>query len=82
MQLSKFADNTKLGCVADAQEVRNVIQRDLDKFEKWSHKNLIRFKMSKCKVHLGWGNLRHEYRLGGEVIESSRADKSLGGSCG
>ncbi|TRZ12582.1 hypothetical protein HGM15179_014504 [Zosterops borbonicus] len=33
----------------------------------------------KCKVlHLGSDNARHRYRLGGEVIQSSPGDKTLG----
>jgi len=41
--------------------------------------NLMKFSMAKGKVlHMGWGTPKHQYRLGGEWIESSLAEKDLG----
>jgi hypothetical protein len=52
--LIKFADDTKLGGVANTPEDRITLQNDLNRLENWAKANKMNFNREKCKVlHLG-----------------------------
>jgi len=77
--LSKFADDTELGGVADTPEGHASIQRDLDRLEKWANRNLMKFNNERCEVlHLGRNNARHQYMLRATQLGSILAEKELG----
>ncbi|KAK4806619.1 hypothetical protein QYF61_013874 [Mycteria americana] len=77
--LSKLADDTKLGGVADTPEGCVAIQRDLDRLKKWADRNLVKFNKGNCQVlPLGRNNPMHQPMLGVSQLERSLAEKALG----
>ena len=79
--LSRFADDTKLSGAADMLEGRHVIQRVLERLERWARANLMNLNKAKCRVlHPSQGNPKHRYKLGREWLESSPEEKDLGES--
>ena len=74
----KFADDTKLGGKVNPPAGRDHIQADLDRLEKWTGLNRMRFK-DKCRVlHLGRGNQHYGYKLGADPLGSTEAERDLG----
>ncbi|KAK4827589.1 hypothetical protein QYF61_019491, partial [Mycteria americana] len=75
---SKFADDTKLGAVADRPEGCAAIQRDLNRLEKWADRNLRNFNREKCKVlQMGKNSLMHQYMLDATHLENSLEKKAM-----
>lgn len=44
-----YADDTQLGGVADTLDGFAVIQRDLNRLENWTNRNLMKFVKGKAK---------------------------------
>jgi len=61
------------------KDSKDTIRRVLDKAERWTRVNSMRFNKAKCKgLHRGRGNPWYQYRRGDEGTESSPAEKHLG----
>ncbi|GAB0182059.1 mitochondrial enolase superfamily member 1 [Grus japonensis] len=77
--LSKFDNDAKLCGGVDKLEGKDAIQRDLGRLDRWARANRMKFNKAKCKVlHVSRRNPKHDYRLGGEWIQSSPEVKDLG----
>lgn len=71
----RFVDDTMLSDVADMAEEMDAVQRYLDKFEKWTSANLMKFNKAKSKVlggepDLASGNPVHSNVVGTRSLKS------------
>ncbi|PJG57360.1 hypothetical protein CUC53_18445, partial [Aeromonas cavernicola] len=77
--ISKFADDTKLGgSVACDEDVRR-IQGDLDRLGEWADTWQMMFNVNKCEVvHFGSKNRRADYYLKGVGLGKGEIQRDLG----
>uniref|UniRef100_A0A8C3FC47 Reverse transcriptase domain-containing protein n=1 Tax=Chrysemys picta bellii TaxID=8478 RepID=A0A8C3FC47_CHRPI len=76
--LIKFADDTKLGGIANSEEDRDILQGDFNDLVNWSNRNRMKFNSEKCKVmHLGMTNKNFSYKLGTHQLEITEEEKDL-----
>lgn len=63
----------------DISEGCAAIQRNLNRLEKWAGSNLMQFPFLNRKLLLlGRNNLKNQYMLGADGLESGFAEKDLG----
>ena len=78
-KLVKFADDTKIGGVANTVAAAKVIQNDLDSIQNWADTWQMTFNREKCKVlHAGNKNVHYKYHMGDTEIEEGNYEKDLG----
>ena len=80
--LLKFADDTKWSMVVETEEQSQVFQEGILRLEAWSREWQMLFNADKCHIlHLGARNAKHEYIMGGRVLESVDSEKEGLGCC-
>lgn len=73
------SEDSALGEVADKPARCATIQRALNRLEKRTEKNIMRFDKEKCKdLPLERNSFVYKYMLGANWLESSFAEKGLG----
>ncbi|PLS49478.1 hypothetical protein CYV29_15670, partial [Carnobacterium maltaromaticum] len=77
--ISKFADDTKIGGVADSEGDCQRIQQNIDRLESWAEKWQMEFNQGKCEVmHFGRSNSRVNYTVNGKVLGKIDVQRDLG----
>ncbi len=78
-EVSKFADNTKLGKVIRTDEDARELQGDLDRLYDWTRKWQMEFNTGKCSIlSVGRNNPLHNYSLNATPIKRSHCERHLG----
>ena len=77
--VKKFADDTKIGQSMATDEDRQKLVMALRNLHSWAETWGMEFNAGKCKVmHFGINNPRHQYSMGGQVLETTEEEKDIG----
>ena len=77
--MKMYADDAKIYGLADTQQNRDNIQKDIKAVEMWTKKWKLPLNIKKCKIlHLGSKNQKEKYVLEGNVIQETEQEKDLG----
>ncbi len=77
--IGKFADDTKIGNSVISDRDRQSFQDDLHKISAWSARWEMSFNVKKCHIlQMRTRNLKYDYEMGGEKLESVDRVKYLG----
>ena len=77
--ISKFADDTKIGRLINLQNDIDQLQRDLDTMHEWAIKWQMAFNADKCSIlHVGRNNEANDYTLNGIGLRKIASEKDLG----
>ena len=82
-----FADDSKIYCRVprfnstkpDLINAQDKLQKDLNELHEWAVKWKMSFNVDNCKImHLGYGNMKHEYNLNGSILAETKEERDLG----
>ena len=77
--LSKFADDTKLGRAIRADSDAVVMQEELTILSNWAEKWQMKFNIDKCSVlSIGRNNPLNSYKLNGRILGRTDCERDLG----
>uniref|UniRef100_A0A4W3HMU2 Reverse transcriptase domain-containing protein n=1 Tax=Callorhinchus milii TaxID=7868 RepID=A0A4W3HMU2_CALMI len=77
--ISKFADDTKLGGSVNTEDDIKKMQQDIDRLGDWAGRWQMKYNVGKCEViHRGRKNSRAGYFLEGERLECVSVQRDLG----